>query len=557
MSSEAKYRPAQRGRLRCKSRGRLRRYSLLLVCLAICACNRKNPQTPASYAVVFTGMGAIHHPIATRNPEAQKYFDQGLALVYAFNFGEAINSFRRASELDPNAAMPYWGLALAYGPNYNAWTISRDRERSAFDAIQTAVGLEPNAPAPERAYIDALARCFTDDPKPDQPKLGRDYADAMRQVHGQYPDDPDAAVLFAASLMNLNAWQLWKNDGAPGGDTEEIVGVLEDALRRWPQHTGANHFYIHTMEGSRTPERALACADRLALLAPAAGHLVHMPSHIYLRTGDYAAAVQANQQAIAADQNYRRQQPNPPPGFMGYSNHNQFYLAIAASMDGEFETARDAAKQLESHAHNEAMAAEPTLVLLRFGRWNDILAAHAPDSNLRGVTFFWHMARGCAFAANRRLQDAAAEQAAMEQAFSRLPAGRAFGTMFNDWTPLHSLAADSLSARIFAAQGDWGGAIRRWRDAVEIEDGLHFDDAPDWYCPIRESLGAALLRNQQATEAEQVFRDDLARNPRNPRSLFGLAKALDAQHKSYEAELVRQAFLAAWRGKEPPRLEDY
>lgn len=502
-------------------------------------------------------MGAIHHRIATANQDAQKFFDQGLALVYAFNFGEAINSFRRAAELDPNAAMPYWGMALAYGPNYNAWMVGRDHQRAGFDAIQTAVGLAPNAPEPERAYIDALARCFTDQPNPDQPKLARDYSDAMRDVYRRYPDDPDAAALFAASLMNLNPWHLWKIDGQPGPDTGEIVAVLEDALRRWPEHTGVNHFYIHTMEGSSEPERALPSAHRLETLAPAAGHLVHMPSHIYLRAGDYAAAVGSNRQAIAADRNYRSRQPAAPPGAMEYSNHNQRFLAVAASMDGEFETALNAAQESRQSMHHGVMAVMPTLVLMRFARWDEVLRSPAPDPELTAVTFFWRLARGYAYASQRRLKEAADEQAAMEQAFSRLPEGRAFGTFFNDWSTLHTLAAETLSARIAAAGGDANAAVGHWRHAVAIEDAMNFDDVPDWYYPIRESLGAALLKNKQAPEAEQVFREDLKRNPRNPRSLFGLSKALEAQQKAYEADLVRQSFEAAWKGKERPRIEDF
>jgi tetratricopeptide (TPR) repeat protein len=501
-------------------------------------------------------MGTVHHAIATKSQDAQKFFDQGLAFVYAFNFGEALNSFRRAADLDPNAPMPYWGMALASAPNYNSPTLNRDREQAGFDFIQTAVGIATLGPEPERAYIAALARCFTDAPRPEQPKFARDYADAMREVYRRYPDDPDAAALFAASLMDLNPWHLWTIDGQPGPDTTEIVTVLEEALRRWPEHVGVNHFYIHAMEGSPYPERALASAHRLETLAPAAGHLVHMPSHIYLRTGDYAAAVRSNQQAIAADQDYRRQQPAAPPGAMGYANHNQHFLAVAAGMDGEFDTALSAAREIRPHTHNEAMASMYVLVLLRFGKWDEILSAAAPDASLKGVTFFWHLARGCARARKGQLQQAAEEQAAMEQAFARLPEGRAFGSFFNDWSTLHSLAADTLAARIADGRGDAEAAIGHWRHAVSVEDQMNFDDVPDWYCPIRESLGAALLRSQQASAAEQVFRDDLQRNPRNPRSLFGLYRALAAQQKAYQAELVRRSFEAAWKGWQQPRMED-
>jgi len=333
--------------------------------------------------------------------------------------------------------------------------------------------------------------------------------------------------------------------------------VLEGALVRWPEHTGVNHFYIHTMEGSGEPQRALASAQRLEALAPAASHLVHMPSHIYLRVGDYQAAVSSNQRAIAIDQEKQRRQPAPPAGAMGYANHNQHFLAVAAGMDGEFETAVSAARQLQSHAHNEAMAAMSTLVPLRFGHWEEVLRLPAPDAQLKGVTFFWHLARACAFATLHRLPEAVEEQAAMEQAFSRLPQGRAYGTLFNDWSTLHTLAVDTLAARIAAASGDANAAIGHWRHAVAVQDGMNFDDVPDWYYPVRESLGAALLRNRQAVDAEKVFREDLKRNPNNPRSLLGLSQALAAQGKATEAGVVRQSFQAAWKGKEEPRIEDF
>ena len=398
----------------------------------------QRPEHPSGPCQTFYRHGG--DPSSNRDSQsrgAEILRSRSRSCVLRFNFGEAINSFRHAAELDPNSAMPYWGIALANGPNYNAWIVSRDRERAGFDAIQTAVGLEPNAPEPERSYIDALARCFTDDPAPNQSKLARDYSDAMREVYRRHPDDPDAAALFAASLMNLNPWRLWSIDGKPGPDTLEIVAVLEQALRRWPEHTGVNHFYIHTMEGSSEPERALPSAHRMETLAPAAGHLVqYAVAHLYanrrLRGSGQRAMRGLSPKRIV---NISVSSPSRAgSGFMGYSSHNQHFLAVAASMDGEFEKAANAAKEIQSHSHSEAMAAMSTLVLLRFARWDQILASQEPDPNQTAVTFLWHYARASAYAAKSRLKEAVDEQRMMEEAFSRLPQGRAFGTFFNDWS---------------------------------------------------------------------------------------------------------------------------
>ena len=541
------------------------RFVPLVVLLAILGCRAKDDGPAASPAEVLPGMGSVHHRIVTANPNAQRFFDQGLALVYAFNFGEAIISFRRAAELDPNSPMPYWGIALALRPNYNSSKVGPDREQEGFDAIQTAVGLARGASEPERAYIDALACDFSDDPEADLTKLNHEYANAMREVYHRYPDDSDAAVLFVASLMNMNAWHLWKIDGQPGPDTLELVAVLEDALRRWPEHTGANHLYIHAMEASPYPERALPSAHRLPALAPAAGHLVHMASHIYFRTGDFAAAVKSNQDGVEADQRYQRTHRVAPSGVLGYANHNLHFLAVAATMDGEYETARDAAKRLlDGHSHSEnghlhsgASLVLPMLVRMRFAHWDEIIALPAPDPQFDGLVAFWHFARGCALASRHRLKEAEDERRATEQAFSRLTPGRAFGMYFNDWSTLQSLAADTLAARIAAANGNSGVELSRWRAAVATQDQMNFDDLPDWYYPVRESLGAALLRAGQPQDAENVFREDLRRTPRNPRSLFGLCKALQVEKRDYEAGLVRQAFDRAWKGKGPPRIEDF
>lgn len=520
---------------------------------------------PSGPATLIAGLGSLHHPIATTSDEAQKFFDQGLTLVYAFNHSEAVRSFERAAELDPNSPMPYWGQALALGPNYNE--VQPDREKAAYVAIQKAQSLAASAPESEREYVDALARRFTNDPKPDYDRLGRAYAAAMRDLYNRHPDDPDAATLFAESLMDLHAWDLWTSDGKPGENTSEIVSVLEGTLRRWPDHVGANHFYIHAMEASPYPERALPSAQRLQTMVPAAGHLIHMPAHIYIRTGDYEAAVKSNQQAVAVDDAYLRGLSAANTTYvLLYGEHNRHFLAAAAMMEGDFDAAWKAAKELESRARvtvEDVAAAEgylptPTFVLLRFARWDDVLALPEPDGKLRGLTFVWHYARGCAFAEKGDATKAGLERAVMEATYKQIQPGMAFGMMNNDWATIHDLAAHTLDARIATARGDLPEAIEKWRAAVAVQDRMRYNEPPDWFYPVRESLGAALLSSGQADEAERIFREDLRKNPRNPRSLFGLWKSLEARNKTADAQWVRTSFDAAWKGgPEAPRLADF
>lgn len=516
-------------------------------------------------ATLMRGMGSLHHPIATGNPEAQKFFDQGLTFIYAFNHGEAAHSFERAAELDPRSPMPYWGIALAVGPNYNDPAL--EREQAAYDAIQKARALAASAPENEKAYVEALALRFTNDPKPDYDKLGRDYAAAMRDLSRRYPDDPDAAALFADALMVLHPWQLWTNDGMPGENTPEILATLEGVLRRWPNHAGANHLYVHAVEASPDPERALASAQRLHTLVPAAAHLVHMPAHVYIRTGDYAAAVKSNQEAVAVDHEYfRGSSIHSTMYVLMYAEHNYHFLAAAAMMDGDFDAAFRAAKDLESMASvtvADAAGAEgylptPYFVLLRFGRWDEVLALREPEAKLKGLTLAWRYARASAFAAKGDAANAKAERNAMEEEYKQIPAGPAFGMLFNDWGTIHDLASNTLDARIATARGDLPNAIEYWRAAVAVQDKSNYNEPPDWFYPVRESLGAALLRNGQAAEAEAVFREDLRRNSRNPRSLFGLWKALDAQKRTVDGDWVKASFDAAWKGSpDGLRLADF
>ncbi len=510
-----------------------------------------------------TDLGSLHHPIATTNPDAQKFFDQGLTLVYAFNEGEAIRSFRRAAELDPKSPMPYWGIALALGPNYNE--TNPEDEKAPYDAIQKAKVLAASAPEVERAYLDALARRFTNDAKPDYAKLARDYAAAMRDLSHRYPDDPDAGTLYAESLMDQHAWALWTNDGKPVENTLEIISVLETVLRRWPDHAGANHFYIHAMEMAPDPERALPSAHRLEKLVPGAGHLVHMPSHIYMRTGDYAAAVRSNQDAIAVD---KKQLARPGASmYMVYRSHNVHFLAAASMMDGEYDVALSAAQDLETRAN--AMVAELPMaesflpwhyfVLLRFARWDDILALPVVTEKTNTMAFFSHYAHAVAFAAKGKIPEAESERASMEDVYKKIPPNSSVGMSYNNWQAVHDVADRTLAARIAAARGDWPKAITEWRAAVDAQDRLNYDEPADWYYPVRESLGAALLASGDAASAEKVFREDLDKtDPRNPRSLYGLWKALEAEKKMVDADWVRTSFEAAWKGApDQLRLADF
>ena len=544
---------------------KLQGYFLLIVSLAcaispVRAQHHHDSQGDAP-ATLRADLGSLHHPIATTNAEAQKFFDQGLTLVYAFNHGAAVRSFRRAAELDPKSPMPYWGIALALGPNYNE--TNGEDEKGAYEAIQKAKPLAASAPDVERAYVNALALRFASDDKPDYDKLAREYAAAMRELSHRYPDDPDAGTLFAESLMDLHAWALWTNDGKPAENTLEIVSTLESVLRKWPDHPGANHFYIHAMEMAPDPERALQSARRLETLVPGAGHLVHMPSHIYIRTGDYVAAVKSNQLAIEVD----NKTPVPTGGsmaYMMYRSHNVHFLVAAAMMDGEFDVALGAAKDLDARANsivNEMPEAEAFLpyhnfVLLRFARWDEVLAAPPADEKKKNAAFFSHYARGVALAVKGQPAQAESERAAMEAVYKQIPPDSIMG--YNTWSSVHDVAVHSLAARIADARGDASGVIEQWRAAVDAQDRLSYDEPADWYYPVRESLGAALLASGKPAEAEPVFRADLTDNPRNPRSLFGLWKALEAQKKTVDAEWVHAAFQTAWKGApDQLRLADF
>ena len=504
---------------------------------------------------LMPGMGSHHHAIATTSPEAQRYFDQGFDLVFGFNHEEAVRSFKRSAKLDPKSPMPYWGIAWALGPNYNL-DVDDDRAKQANAAIAQALALSKGTTAAERAYVEAMAIRFVADPRPDRAALARKYADAMRELSHRFPDDLDAATLYAESLMNLRAWKLWSLDGKPAEDTEEIVAVLESVLARDPNHLGANHYYIHTVEASPSPRRALTSAMRLDSLAPAAGHLTHMPAHIYARTGDHAAAARANLAGAKADREYFKTAPADSFYGIAYYTHNLHFLADSEMMQGRLAGARQAAaevaERLAPHAGMmpmvESMITIQTAVLLRFGRHEEILALKVPPADHPVEVAWWRFARGVALARTGKTGDAAAERAALVEASARVPEEALFGgTGLESARTILALATLVLDARVAWARGSRDEAIRLWRSAVAAADKIPYDEPPIFFYPVRESLGAALLLSGKAGDAERVFRDDLARHPRNARSLFGLHESLVTQGRTADAEWVKRAFDEAWK----------
>ncbi len=517
---------------------------------------------PAAQAVLLEGLGTHRHPIATRVPDAQRFFDQGLALVFAFNHDEAIRAFRRAAELDPRATMPWWGMALAYGPNINM-PADPTRERAAWEALQRARTLARRAPPAEQAYVEALAPRYAADPSQDPTGRAAAYAKAMAALVRRYPDDLDAATLWAESMMDLRPWQQWTLDGRPAEGTETILAVLEGVLRRDPNHPGANHYYIHAVEASPHPERAIASATRLETLVPGAGHLVHMPSHVWIRTGAFEAAARSNERAIAADRAYFAAAGGSEMYALMYYAHNIHFLAASEAMAGRSEAAGRAARELATTVGQwlgsplppldamtapavEMLLSTPLWVSVRGRRWDEVLAAPEPPAVLPVTRGLWHYARGEALVATGRSAAARAERAQLGAARAALPAGAGLG--FNTGDAVLGVAELILSARLAQANGRRDDAIAYWRDAVAAQDALAYNEPPDWYYPVRESLGGALLRAGRPVEAEQVFRDDLVRNPRNGRSLLGLTKSLEAQRRAADAAWVAREFDAAWAG---------
>jgi len=508
---------------------------------------------PASSPKLLPGLGEVHHPVATKNSQAQQFFDQGLKLVFGFNHDEARKSFQRAAELDPELAMAWWGVSLTLGPNYNL-PVDPEREKAGYDAAQRAVALKPNASESERAYIDAVAVRYSNDPRADLHQLDVTYKDAMSKLAARYPDDLDAVTLYAESAMNLNPWHLWTADGKPAEGTEEIVRVLESVLKRDPNHLGANHYYIHAVEASPHPERALPSAARLEKLAPAEGHLAHMPAHIYARVGDHFASAHCNRAAIAADKKFLGETQEQGVYRMLYYSHNLHFLAYASSMNGNFAEAKDAAAKLVANVTPgvkampmlEGFLPTPIVVLFAFERWNDLLKLPAPDVSFVTTNAVWHSLRGIAFANTGKTAEAEKEQKQFHEVADKIPPEQMYD-MLNNVGAVFKIHENLLAAEIDRSRHDDKAAIDLLKQSVAAEDALNYSEPPPWYPPVRPILGRVLLEDKDFAEAEKVFRADLEKHPRNARALAGLRDCLNAQGRKYEADQIDQQFRAAWK----------
>lgn len=506
---------------------------------------------------IFEELGTLRFPVTTRSAQAQRYFDQGVAFLYGFNHQEAIRSFRSAALLDPQCAMAHWGVAYASGPHVNRPMSAEDTQR-AWDALQSAQAHQAAVTPREQAYIQALATRYQQGHTEDRSALDQAFAGAMRGVVTKYPDDVDARVMLAESLMNLMPWNYWQPDGTPKPEMVEAFDVLRWVLKREPQNPGANHFYIHAVEAGPNPELGLPSADRLLRFAPDAGHLVHMPAHIYLRVGQYDDAVVANELAVKADESYFRRVRAQGfyPGV--YYPHNLHFLWQAQLLDGRSRAAgRTAEKSARFAVDNycgprKALEAPrlrhlPWLTAWRFGRWDDVLKIPQPagTNDFLVDRAVWHFVRGQVFAGRGALADAEREHQQMKQRIQEGAAG--LDSPAFPVSATLNVAELWLAGKVAAARGDWAESVNRLQQAVAAEDALPYMEPAFWPIPVRPALGVALLKSGKPGEAEQVFRADLEKLPRNGWGLLGLQESLRQQNRPESAELVRQQFEEAWR----------
>jgi tetratricopeptide (TPR) repeat protein len=535
----------------------------LILSLGLSGCgtqlvNQAIAQEPANAtAPLLENLGTHHHPISTNSKPAQRYFDQGLILAYGFNHAEAERSFREAARLDPNCAMCYWGIAYVLGPNINA-VMDGEAVMPAYAAIQKAIALSDHATDQEKAYIQALAKRYSLDPTADRKVLDAEYAQAVAELTKRYPEDLDAATMYAEALMDTTPWQYWTEDGQPKPATRQLLATLESVLQKDPNHPGANHLYIHAVEGSPHPEWGEPAADRLGNLVPGAGHLVHMPGHIYINIGRYHDAIIANQRALEADHAYITQCHKQGIYPVAYVPHNAHFGWAAAVLAGESQAAIDLARHTAGMVNAEQMLEAgygtlqhyysiPLYSLVKFGQWDEILAEPQPAAELKYPTGLWHFARGMAFRAKGQLKEANFELDQLKEIAADPTLETVTIWEINNTASLLKVATEVLAGEIAAQQKDYAQAIAHLQQAVILEDKLNEDEPPAWMPSTRQSLGAALLEANQPVAAEAVYRQDLQEYPNNGWSLYGLAQSLQAQNKTEEAKAVQAQFNESWQ----------
>lgn len=507
----------------------------------------------AAAANQYPGFEGYARKVTTDSPEAQRWFDQGIQLLYGYNHDEAIRSFEKAAEIDPSCAMAWWGSAYARGLHINKPEMAEKQSEQAFAAAQKALAALENETPAEQSLARAVATRYALPVPEDRKPLDLAYADAMEAAWHAHPEDADIGALYAESLMNLQPWDLWTASGAPKGRTLEVVAVLERTLARHPQHPGANHFYIHAVEASPWPERATPAADRLIALVPGSGHLVHMPSHVFIRTGRYAEAADANERAIAADEAYFANAPKPD-FYSIYFLHNVHFLAYAAMMEGRYETALAAAEKIERSVPPDFLKKyvtvadgfmpTKTFVLVRFGKWNEILDLPEPPERRLLSRAERHFARSVANSALGRTKEARKEIDLLDELTPKLT---------DEWKMGNNLARDVVAIARTMAEGELAfredrtdEAFDLLREAVRMEESLAYDEPPGWMQPVRHALGALLLADGRAQEAEAVYRADLVRHPNNAWALLGLKQSLEAQQRMADVEALQESFVKAW-----------
>ncbi len=540
--------------------------SLLVVttCLLVAGCGHSSPYRQsrlhaADRAQLFSGLGTHTRTITTSSAQAQRYFNDGLNWMYAFNHDEAIRCFLRAAQLDPNCAMAWWAVGLCQGPNYNDYLMTDQRSQDAWDALQHALALIDHTTPVERALVEALAARYANPWPRDRSALEQQYADAMAAVYATYPNDPDVATLYAEAMMVRRPWKLYARDYTPAPDTPTIEAVLERAMALDPDNPGSRHLYIHAVEPSRNPDRGLFAADTLCSMVPASGHLLHMPTHIYVKTGRWSRAIVQNEQAMAADDRYRRQSPDQGVQYL-YMVHNAHMLAFAAMMSGREREAMAAARAMWVQVPTPALRrVGPYLdlsmcsiydVQKRFGRWEDILAEPAPPRYLPITRAVWRAHRAVAFAATKDFANAEREYKRFAAAKAALPADLRAGE-----DPAQKVLEVSdyfIRGEIALQQDEWDRAIEMLTRSAELEDALTYGEPPQWTQPVRHTLGAVYLQANRFQDAERVYREDLTKWRDNGWSLYGLSRALQGQGKSAEARAAEQAHLRAWQQADEP-----